>query len=220
MASSGGREAVGSRRPSRLDPDLPSFLGLRGPVLSPPVRAVGTCRERQESGPLHKAPLSIQEMAWVELAGCLPLRLVQEHRAQQGDHRRALWAGSRWTGPAPLPTGVCTEGDGPPRRPAWSSRFPAGLTLTQSRKEEGRKGAGGPCPPIRVREGHAHLGEQVAAQLGVSHRAPRHMGQEGDEPLDLVQHSIGIGQGPLVLQPGEPPGPQHTVQLCLHPACG
>lgn len=79
MASSGGREAVGSRRLSRLDSELPSSLGLRGPVLSPPVRAVGTCRERQESGPLHKAPLSIQEMARVELARCLPLCLVQEH---------------------------------------------------------------------------------------------------------------------------------------------
>lgn len=125
-------------------------------------------------------------------------------------------AGGRGLHPSPQ---GCALRERVPQEASLVLEIPSWAHPDPGRKEEGRKGEGGPCPPVRVREGRAHLGEQVAAQLGVSRRAPRHMGQEGDEPLDLVQHSIGVGQGPLVLQPGEPPGPQHTVQLCLHLAC-
>lgn len=60
-------------------------------------------------------------------------------------------------------------------------------------------------------EGPPHLGEQVAAQPGVGGGAAGHVGQRIDEPLDLVHHSVGVGQGPLVLRPGRPAAPQHAV---------
>lgn len=70
----------------------------------------------------------------------------------------------------------------------WDTEaLPAGPTLTDSREE-------GALPTLPGTRRGAHLGKQVAAQLGVSRQAPRHVGQEGNGALDLVQHCIGVGQ--------------------------
>lgn len=64
---------------------------LRGPgVQATAGGGCSTCGERQEGRPLDEAPVGVQEVAGVELAGRLPLRLVQEHGVQQGQHGCAL----------------------------------------------------------------------------------------------------------------------------------
>lgn len=79
----GGRGGVGGA----LRAGDPELSRPRGPGRRP--RGCGTCRKRQEGRPLHEAPVGVQEVARVEPAGGLPLRLVQEHGAQEGHHRRA-----------------------------------------------------------------------------------------------------------------------------------
>lgn len=147
--------------------------------------------------------------------------------------------GVRWAGLSPRVAGVCSR-IGPELTHRASAHFTAGQGIPRATQQgpssvapeplllppTGALASGTPGFPQHTEEQVSegawlpHLGEQVAVQPGVGHRAAGHVGQESDEPLHLMQYGGGIGQGPLVLRPGWPPRPQHTVQLLLHPVCG
>jgi hypothetical protein len=132
-------------------------------------------------------------------------------RTQRGPQHAAMTLGQRKN---PWDTG---------RRGLLTDPFPdsnGGTWAVRPQPRDGHRRTPDPRhPEWQRRLSRAHLGEQVAAQPGVGRRAAGHVGQECDEPLDFVQHRAGVGQGPLLLRPGQPPGAQHTVQLLLHAAC-
>lgn len=60
-----------------------------------------------------------------------------------------------------------------------------------------------------------YLGKEVAPEVGVNSSAAGHVWQEGDEPLHLVQHRVGVGHLPPVLVRGPAPSFDCSPNLLL-----
>lgn len=60
-----------------------------------------------------------------------------------------------------------------------------------------------------------YLGQEVAPEVGVNSSAAGHVWQEGDEPLHLVQHRVGVGHPPPVLVRGPAPSLDCSPNLLL-----
>lgn len=58
---------------------------------------VVTCRKWQESRIFFKVALLIQEVLWVERAGCLPHFVIFQHRVQQGNDYCVLLSQETWS---------------------------------------------------------------------------------------------------------------------------
>lgn len=61
-----------------------------------------------------------------------------------------------------------------------------------------------------------YLGKEVAPEVGVHSSAAGHVWQEGDEPLHLVQHRVGVGHVLPVLVGGPAPSFHRSPNLLLN----
>lgn len=59
--------------------------------------SVVTCRKWQESWIFLEVALFVQEVLWVEGAGCVPHFLLFQHRVQQGNDDCALLRQETWS---------------------------------------------------------------------------------------------------------------------------
>lgn len=75
-----------------------------------------------------------------------------------------------------------------------------------------------PSPALcRIPRLSGHLGQEVATQVSVAGESTREpKGHHTDEALDLVQHSVGVGQVLSVLQGWGTHSANHVIQLSLH----